>query len=115
MDYILISKDIHVKWSIFKAVSCVKEDFSRALLHVFLVGRTSKVLANSSVTEDGTLDIAIPAMSLAPGAYAIKAVWVKDFEDERRFADKVAMSVVPMVFGITEFPNEETNPSIVVR
>lgn len=77
MLYILNDRLIRIEWSIFKGTSQVSEDFSRALVKVFLIGPNEKYLLNATA-EGGTLLIDVPE-GLPEGAYSIEAIYVKNY------------------------------------
>ena len=65
------------QWSIFRGTSNVPEDFSRALVKVFLIGNYEKYLLEASAIR-GTLTADIP-QGLPEGAYSLEAIWVKNY------------------------------------
>ncbi|WP_300877903.1 hypothetical protein, partial [uncultured Bacteroides sp.] len=77
MLYILNDRLIHIEWSIFKGTSHVPEDFSRALVKVFLVGPNEKYLLNATA-ERGKLLADIP-QNLPEGAYSIETIYSKNY------------------------------------
>lgn len=77
MQYIGIDRKIHIQWSIFRGTSNVPEDFSRALVKVFLIGNYEKYLLEASAIR-GTLTADIP-QGLPEGAYSLEAIWVKNY------------------------------------
>lgn len=90
---IYISKDsqIHVVWSIFRGTSDVHEDFSRALVKVFLIGNYEKYLLEA-VAEGGNLVFDIP-QGLPEGAYSLEAIWVKNYNNLLPCSDTLTPSV----------------------
>lgn len=77
MIYILNDRLIHIEWSIFKGTSQVHEDFSRALVKVFLIGPNEKYLLQATA-EGGKLLADVP-QGLPEGAYSIEAIYVKNY------------------------------------
>lgn len=78
---IFIYKDrlIQLEWSIFRGTSQVPEDFSRALVKLFLVGNYEKY-AVPVTAEGGTLVAQMP-QDLPDGAYSLEAIWVKNYNN----------------------------------
>ena len=78
---IFIYKDrlIQLEWSIFRGTSQVQEDFSRALVKLFLVGNYEKY-AIPVTAEGGTLVAQMP-QDLPDGAYSLEAIWVKNYNN----------------------------------
>lgn len=78
---IFIYKDrlIQLEWSIFRGTSQVPEDFSRALVKLFLVGNYEKY-AIPVTAEGGTLVAQMP-QDLPDGAYSLEAIWVKNYNN----------------------------------
>ena len=78
---IFIYKDrlIQLEWSIFRGTSQVSEDFSRALVKLFLVGNYEKY-AIPVTAEGGTLVAQMP-QDLPDGAYSLEAIWVKNYNN----------------------------------
>lgn len=79
MIYLLNDRLIHIQWSIFKGTSQVREDFSRALVKVFLIGPDEKYLLNATA-QNGTLAMDVP-QGLPEGAYSIECIYVKNYEN----------------------------------
>ena len=77
MQYIERDKLVHIEWSIFRGTSHVPEDFSRALVKVFLIGTYEKYLLTATA-QGGTLVADLP-QGLPEGAYSLEAVWVKNY------------------------------------
>lgn len=77
MIYILNDRLIHIEWSIFKGTSQVHEDFSHALVKVFLIGPNEKYLLQATA-EGGKLLADVP-QGLPEGAYSIEAIYVKNY------------------------------------
>ena len=77
MQYIERDKLVHIEWSIFRGTSHVSEDFSRALVKVFLIGTYEKYLLTATA-QGGTLVADLP-QGLPEGAYSLEAVWVKNY------------------------------------
>lgn len=78
MIYLLNNRLIHIEWSIFKGTSQVREDFSRSLVKVFLIGPDEKYLLNATA-QNGTLTMDVP-QGLPEGAYSIECIYVKNYE-----------------------------------
>lgn len=79
MIYLLNDRLIHIQWSIFKGTSQVREDFSRALVKVFLIGPDEKYLLDATA-QNGTLAMDVP-QGLPEGAYSIECIYVKNYEN----------------------------------
>ena len=77
MQYIQRDKLVHIEWSIFRGTSQVPEDFSRALVKMFLVGGNEKYLLTATA-EGGKLLADLPG-DLPEGAYSLEAIWVKNY------------------------------------
>lgn len=77
MQYIQRDKLVHIEWSIFRGTSQVPEDFSRALVKMFLIGGNEKYLLTSTA-EGGKLLADLPG-DLPEGAYSLEAIWVKNY------------------------------------
>ena len=136
MIYISKDRQIHIVWSIFRGTSDVHEDFSRALVKVFLIGNYEKYLLEA-VAEGGNLVFDIP-QGLPEGAYSLEAIWVKNYNNllpcsdtlmpsvdsgcrnqplrwpfkhphDHRFNDRCIMrSRKDFVFALTEYDSEST-------
>ena len=91
MIYISKDRQIHVVWSIFRGTSDVLEDFSRALVKVFLIGSYEKYLLEA-VAEGGNLVFDIP-LGLPEGAYSLEAIWVKNYNNLLPCSDTLTPSV----------------------
>lgn len=77
MQYIQRDKLVHIEWSIFRGTSQVPEDFSRALVKMFLIGGNEKYLLTATA-EGGKLLADLPS-DLPEGAYSLEAIWVKNY------------------------------------
>ena len=77
MQYIQRDRLIHIEWSIFRGTSDVPEDFSRALVKMFLIGNNEKYLLTATA-QGGTLLADLPE-GLPEGAYSLEALWVKNY------------------------------------
>ena len=77
MQYIQRDKLVHIEWSIFRGTSHVPEDFSRALVKMFLIGGNEKYLLTATA-EGGKLLADLPD-GLPEGAYSLEAIWVKNY------------------------------------
>lgn len=107
--YIYKDRKIHIEWTIFKGTSPVTEDFDKALLKVFLIGK-EKYLINAT-PKNGTLYIDLPE-GLREGVYSIEAIWVKNkgILKDQRFNDRcISRSRKDYLFAITEYEEEATN------
>ena len=91
MIYISKDRQIHVIWSIFRGTSDVHEDFSRALVKVFLIGSYEKYLLEA-VAEGGNLVFDIP-QGFPEGAYSLEAIWVKNYNNLLPCSDTLTPSV----------------------
>ena len=105
--YILEDRKIRVEWTILKGTSPVREDFSRALVKVFLIGNCEKYLLEATA-DRGTLMIDIPE-GLEPGLYSLEAIWVKNAGHPGRHDRDLCRSMKQDLFAITEFEEEATN------
>ena len=79
MIFVYKDRIIQIEWSIFRGTSQVPEDFSRALVKLFLVGNYEKY-AISVTAEGGTLVAQMP-QDLPDGAYSLEAIWVKNYNN----------------------------------
>ena len=77
MQYIQRDRLIHIEWAIFRGTSDVPEDFSRALVKMFLIGNNEKYLLTATA-EGGKLLADLPE-GLPEGAYSLEALWVKNY------------------------------------
>lgn len=77
MQYIQRDKLVHIEWSIFRGTSQVPEDFSRALVKMFLIVGNEKYLLTATA-EGGKLLADLPG-DLPEGAYSLEAIWVKNY------------------------------------
>lgn len=77
MQYIQRDRLIHIEWAIFRGTSDVPEDFSRALVKMFLIGNNEKYLLMATA-QGGTLLADLPE-GLPEGAYSLEALWVKNY------------------------------------
>lgn len=79
MIFVYKDRIIQIEWSIFRGTSQVPEDFSRALVKLFLVGNYEKY-AVPVTAEGGTLVAQLP-QDLPDGAYSLEAIWVKNYNN----------------------------------
>lgn len=79
MIFVYKDRIIQIEWSIFRGTSQVPEDFSRALVKLFLVGNYEKY-AIPVTAEGGTLVAQMP-QDLPDGAYSLEAIWVKNYNN----------------------------------
>ncbi len=79
MIYVYKDRIIQIEWSIFKGTSQVPEDFSRALVKLFLIGNYEKY-AVDVIAEGGTLVAQMP-QDIPEGAYSLEAIWVKNYNN----------------------------------
>lgn len=77
MQYIQRDRLIHIEWAIFRGTSDVPEDFSRALVKMFLIGNNEKYLLTATA-QGGKLLADLPE-GLPEGAYSLEALWVKNY------------------------------------
>ena len=75
MIFVYKDRIIQIEWSIFRGTSQVPEDFSRALVKLFLVGNYEKY-AFPLTAEGGTLVGQLP-QDLPDGACSLEAFWLK--------------------------------------
>ena len=76
MIYIYQDRTIRIEWSIFKGTSHEREDFSRALVKMFLIGPNEKHLIDATAF-DGKLCAELPD-GLPEGEYSIETIYVKN-------------------------------------
>lgn len=79
MIFVYKDRIIQIEWSIFRGTSQVPEDFSRALVKLFLVGNYEKYAV--PVTADGGTLVAQMPQDLPDGAYSLEAIWVKNYNN----------------------------------
>lgn len=80
------NKQINIIWQIFKCHSDNREDFSRADVHVLLVGTKNRIPLKVNTQQDGTLRCVVPS-GISNDIYALKAIWRKNFNDGCLFED----------------------------
>lgn len=109
-------RQIHIEWTIRKAMSKVKEDFSRARLIVLLHSKDCSKPLHATISNN-VLSIDIAA-GLVPDRYDIEAIWVKNSDrlvpsiehhtgrDPRYNDSDIAHSRVDDVFAITDAHDE---------
>ena len=111
---------IPIDFEIFKGTSNVREDFSRALLKVFLVTRDNKYVVQDFEAVDGIIAFMIPE-ELCEGSYSLEAIWLKNWEPvsvkkgiERNphdigFShDSLMRARHDFAFSVTEYEEERT-------
>lgn len=126
MIYVYKDRKIQIEWTILRGTSAVREDFSRALLKLFLIGPNEKYLIDATA-ENGMVKAEIP-QGLSEGCYSIEAIWCKNwnipevseqhprpsyhpFPQDGRFNDRcIARSRVDYVFTVTGYPEEQDAP-----
>lgn len=122
MVYIFKDRIIRIEWTVLKGISNAREDFSRALLKLFLIGRRERYLVEVESFDNGTVKATIP-QGLEEGSYSVELIYVKNWDSLRRgdmephrhpvdckFNDRCLMRTrKDDLFSITEFENEATN------
>ena len=122
MVYIFKDRIIRIEWTVLKGISNVREDFSRALLKLFLIGRRERYLVEVDSFDNGTVKATIP-QGLEEGSYSVELIYVKNWDFLRRgdvdphrypvdprFNDRCLMRTrKDDLFSITEFESEATN------
>lgn len=99
MIYLYKDKIIRIEWSIYRGTSRVLEDFSRALVKVFLIGPKEKYFVNATA-EGGKLLIDVP-QGLPEGAYSLETIYVKNWNDLLPTSETVTPSCAPVPYRIT--------------
>lgn len=79
MIFVYKDRIIQIEWSIFRGTSQMPEDFSRALVKLFLVGNYEKYAV--PVTAGGGTLVAQMPQDLPDGAYSLEAIWVKNYNN----------------------------------
>lgn len=79
MIFVYKDRIIQIEWSIFRGTSQVPEDFSRALVKLFLVCNYEKYAV--PVTAEGGMLVAQLPQDLPDGAYSLEAIWVKNYNN----------------------------------
>ena len=100
-----------VVWSIMKGSSGVPEDFSRAVVKVWLISEDDKINASAETTvEDGKIVIDLSAVNhsidyplLPANVYSMKALWWKDENMQ-----KLSVAEVHNAFAVTSYQEEAT-------
>lgn len=108
MIYIYKDRKIRLEWTVLKGMSDVAEDFSRALVRVFLVNGMNKIPAEAVSAKDGVLAADVPE-SLPEGAYSVECIYIKNLDGflKKGFDGRCVMrSRKDLVFGITEREDE---------
>lgn len=100
MIYLYKDQIIRIEWSIYRGTSRVLEDFSRALVKVFLIGPKEKYFVNTTA-EGGKLLIDIP-QGLPEGAYSLEAVYVKNWDELLPTGNTLTPSCAPIPYRITK-------------
>lgn len=122
MVYIFKDRIIRIEWTVLKGISNAREDFSRALLKLFLIGRRERYLVEVESFDNGTVKATIP-QGLEEGSYSVELIYVKNWDSLRRgdmephrhpvdckFNDRCLMRTrKDDLFSITEFESEATN------
>lgn len=120
MKYVESGYSIRVNWTIQRGASRVQEDFRRASLFVFLIGRDNVYPVNYTL-EDNVIKAVIEP-GLPEGVYGLKAIWYKDSLSpmEKVYLHngkcpytygRESQSRVDHVFGITALSEEsESSP-----
>lgn len=111
MIFVYKDRDMHVEWTVFKGKTLVHEDFTRALIKVFLVGVGERYLLEAHECR-GTLHFDIQD-GLPEGVYSLELVYVKNMGNLKNccYNDRCFMrSRVDNAFAITEYQSEATYP-----
>lgn len=111
MIFVYKDRTIHVEWTVFKGKTLVHEDFTRALIKVFLVGAGNRYLLEATECK-GTLHFDCPE-GLAEGVYSLELVYVKNMGNLKNccYNDRCFMrSRVDNAFAVTEYQSEATYP-----
>ena len=112
MIFVYKDRNIHVEWTVFKGKTLVHEDFTRALIKVFLVGVGERYLLEAHECR-GTLHFDIQD-GLPEGVYSLELVYVKNMGNLKNccYNDRCFMrSRVDNAFAVTEYQSEATYPS----
>lgn len=110
MKYYLSTDRIDVEWSIYKGVSNVKADFSRATLAIYIIGECNQYTAKSSVT-DGVIRFTAPRLPV--GGYNIRAIWTLNDTKTIRMGNlgrSVLMAEYSNAFFVTDSMQEPALP-----
>lgn len=114
-------KDFSVEWKIVRGQNMSSEDFSGALVDVYLIGPDNIYPVKPFVVNnDGyqILRIDVCSENLAAGVYDVKAVWLKNrsLPSYTGYCDSRAnVSVKSGVFAITDIHSEVTYDGDIVR
>ena len=111
MIFVYKDRKIHVEWTVFKGKSFVHEDFTRALIKVFIAGVGERYLLPAKECR-GTLFVDVPE-GIPEGVYSLELIYVKNMGNLKdcRFNDRCFMrSRVDSAFAITEYQQEATEP-----
>lgn len=111
MIYVYKDRIIHVEWTVFKGKTLVHEDFSRALIKVFLAGAGERYLLEAAECK-GTLHFDCPE-GLPEGVYSLELVYVKNMGNLKNgcYNDRCFMrSRIDNAFAVTEYQGEATYP-----
>ena len=111
MIFVYKDRKIHVEWTVFKGKSLVHEDFTRALIKVFIAGVGERYLLPAKECR-GTLFVDVPE-GIPEGVYSLELIYVKNMGNLKdcRFNDRCFMrSRVDCAFAITEYQQEATEP-----
>lgn len=82
MIYIYKDRIIRLEWTILKGTSNVNEDFSRALVKLFLIGPADKYLLDATA-ENGVITAMVPE-GLPEGNYSVEVIYAKNWGNLRR-------------------------------
>lgn len=126
MIYVYKDRKIQIEWTVLRGTSTVREDFSRALLKLFLIGPNEKYFIDAT-TEGGVISAEI-LHGLPEGSYSLEAIWYKNwnipvipenhphpayhpYPQDGRFNNRcLARSRVDYVFTITDYSEEQDAP-----
>lgn len=112
-------------WEIFKGVGNAHEDFTRALISVFLIGAGNKIAINEYSVNDGVITFDIP-VGLREGTYSLQLLYFKNWQpySVKRGNEKEPISFrhdalmeakADFVFSVTEYEEEQNLPTQCAR
>lgn len=110
MIFVYKDRIIHVEWTVFKGKTLVHEDFTRALIKVFLVGAGERYLLQARECR-GTLYFDVED-GLLEGVYSLELIYVKNMGNLHccKYNDRCFMrSRVDNAFAITDYQSEATD------
>lgn len=104
-----------IEATVLRGCSKVKEDFSRASVAMFLIGKDCKLLLMHELCEGGVLKADVPA-HLHEGVYALEIIWAKN-EPKKHCHDMELRSVMRSrkdeLMAVSEYADEATSGSCV--